>query len=250
MGWPSRAQRPTPPLIGLGGIKPATHAHQNSSDAVATIGVDIGKNTFHLVGLDKRLAIVLRWVVVGSMATFCWSHSPQRSCVCGYSQTTVRNSLACCWWFAGWPAHAFHAAMRQLQTAPCSPTPERTRSRPRSPCPPPSATTLPAAATNSRSMAISPLPSIPWRLASPRSSTRRCRRNSGAAASARRWHGARSRMCAGRAEGGCQVPVHHGVHGQAPRVQRPPDVAAPPCIAAGAPSPLGDVADDLPPAFP
>ena len=36
------------------------HTHQNSSDAVATIGIDIGKNTFHLVGLDKRGAIVLR----------------------------------------------------------------------------------------------------------------------------------------------------------------------------------------------
>lgn len=36
------------------------HTHQNSSDTVATIGVDIGKNTFHLVGLDKRGAIVLR----------------------------------------------------------------------------------------------------------------------------------------------------------------------------------------------
>jgi transposase len=38
----------------------ARNAHpQKSSDAVAVIGVDIGKNTFHLVGLDKRGAIVL-----------------------------------------------------------------------------------------------------------------------------------------------------------------------------------------------
>jgi hypothetical protein len=36
------------------------HTHQNSSNPVATIGVDIGKNTFHLVGFDKRGAIVLR----------------------------------------------------------------------------------------------------------------------------------------------------------------------------------------------
>jgi transposase len=28
--------------------------------AVATIGIDIGKNTFHLIGLDKRGAIALR----------------------------------------------------------------------------------------------------------------------------------------------------------------------------------------------
>jgi transposase len=36
------------------------HTHQKSSDPVATIGLDIGKNTFHLVGLDKRGAIVMR----------------------------------------------------------------------------------------------------------------------------------------------------------------------------------------------
>src|SRR5437660_11347997 len=31
-----------------------------SSAAVATIGIDLGKNTFHLVGLDQRGAIVLQ----------------------------------------------------------------------------------------------------------------------------------------------------------------------------------------------
>ena len=29
------------------------HTHQKSSDTVATIGLDIGKNTFHLVGLEQ-----------------------------------------------------------------------------------------------------------------------------------------------------------------------------------------------------
>jgi hypothetical protein len=29
-------------------------------EAIATIGIDIGKNTFHLVGLDRNGAIVLR----------------------------------------------------------------------------------------------------------------------------------------------------------------------------------------------
>ena len=33
------------------------HTHQKSSDPVATIGLDIGKNTFHLVGLEKRGAL-------------------------------------------------------------------------------------------------------------------------------------------------------------------------------------------------
>jgi transposase len=36
------------------------HTHQKSSHPVATIGLDIGKNTFHLVGLDKRGAIAMR----------------------------------------------------------------------------------------------------------------------------------------------------------------------------------------------
>src|SRR5262252_5490929 len=36
------------------------HTHQKSSDPIATIGLDIGKNTFHLVGLDKRGAIAMR----------------------------------------------------------------------------------------------------------------------------------------------------------------------------------------------
>jgi transposase len=36
-----------------------THYHQ-SRDPVATVGLDIGKNTFHLVGLDKRGAIAVR----------------------------------------------------------------------------------------------------------------------------------------------------------------------------------------------
>jgi hypothetical protein len=33
---------------------------QNLNSAVAVIGVDIGKNSFHVVGLDDRGAIVLR----------------------------------------------------------------------------------------------------------------------------------------------------------------------------------------------
>jgi predicted NBD/HSP70 family sugar kinase len=33
---------------------------QNLNSAVAVIGIDIGKNSFHVVGLDNRGAIVLR----------------------------------------------------------------------------------------------------------------------------------------------------------------------------------------------
>jgi transposase len=32
----------------------------SSSDVIATLGIDLGKNSFHLVGQDQRGAIVLR----------------------------------------------------------------------------------------------------------------------------------------------------------------------------------------------
>jgi transposase len=35
-------------------------SRQSTSSSIATIGIDIGKNTFHLVGLDQRGAIVLQ----------------------------------------------------------------------------------------------------------------------------------------------------------------------------------------------
>src|SRR6266481_3193464 len=38
----------------------AMRTSQNTAESINTIGIDIGKNTFHLVGLDKRGAIVLR----------------------------------------------------------------------------------------------------------------------------------------------------------------------------------------------
>src|SRR5262245_2907137 len=58
MGWPGRAHRPKTTVEQDGEaskLKELTmHTHQRSSDAIATIGLDIGKTTFHLVGLDKR----------------------------------------------------------------------------------------------------------------------------------------------------------------------------------------------------
>ena len=35
-------------------------ASQKTPETISTIGMDVGKNTFHLVGFDKRGAIVLR----------------------------------------------------------------------------------------------------------------------------------------------------------------------------------------------
>jgi hypothetical protein len=39
------------------------HTQQRLANPIATIGLDIGKNTFHLVGLDKRGAIAMRFKV-------------------------------------------------------------------------------------------------------------------------------------------------------------------------------------------
>src|SRR5213079_1845073 len=60
MGWSGRA--PAPPATNLArGSKDKEHAmSQNLNSAVAVIGIDIGKNSFHVVGLDNRGAIVLR----------------------------------------------------------------------------------------------------------------------------------------------------------------------------------------------
>jgi hypothetical protein len=34
--------------------------HRHVQQTIATMGIDIGKNSFHVVGLDRRGAIVLR----------------------------------------------------------------------------------------------------------------------------------------------------------------------------------------------
>src|ERR1700686_1983228 len=60
MGWSGRA--PAPPAIEAGkGRQDKEHAmSQTLNAAIAVVGIDIGKNSFHIVGLDSRGAIVLR----------------------------------------------------------------------------------------------------------------------------------------------------------------------------------------------
>ena len=50
----------------------------NLNDAVAVVGIDIGKNSFHGVGLDSRGAIVLRqkWSRGQVEARAYWPHRP------------------------------------------------------------------------------------------------------------------------------------------------------------------------------
>ena len=47
-----------------------------AQNAIAVVGVDIGKNSFHVVGLDDRGAIVLRQK---------WSRSQVRGSFCEYA---------------------------------------------------------------------------------------------------------------------------------------------------------------------
>ncbi len=60
MGWSGRA--PAPSAIRLArGTTDKEHAMAETLEtAITVIGVDIGKNSFHVVGLDRRGAIVLR----------------------------------------------------------------------------------------------------------------------------------------------------------------------------------------------
>src|SRR5262245_2785351 len=60
MGWSGRA--PAPPAIEAGkGAKDKEHTmSQTPRTSITAVGIDIGKNSFHVVGLDRRGAIVLR----------------------------------------------------------------------------------------------------------------------------------------------------------------------------------------------
>jgi transposase len=64
MGWPGRAQRLICwTAVGRREARLKEHAmrtSQSTPETISTIGIDDGKNTFHLVGLDKRGEIVLQ----------------------------------------------------------------------------------------------------------------------------------------------------------------------------------------------
>src|SRR6516165_2990500 len=61
MGWSGRAPAPPANEAGEGVTKTKEHAMSQKLDSkVAVIGIDIGKNSFHIVGQDRRGALVLR----------------------------------------------------------------------------------------------------------------------------------------------------------------------------------------------
>jgi transposase len=57
MGWSGRAPSPAARKLAGGSKRKES---QKLSSAVAVIGIDIGKNSFHIVGQDQRGSIVLR----------------------------------------------------------------------------------------------------------------------------------------------------------------------------------------------
>jgi hypothetical protein len=61
MGWSGRAPAPPARHAGTGlPSKGAPPCPTNQTPLFATMGIDIGKNSFHVVGLDQRGAIVPR----------------------------------------------------------------------------------------------------------------------------------------------------------------------------------------------
>src|SRR6476659_3202250 len=61
MGWSGRAPAAAANEAGEGGSEDKEHAmSEKFNSEIAVIGIDIGKNSFHIVGQDRRGSIVLR----------------------------------------------------------------------------------------------------------------------------------------------------------------------------------------------
>ena len=65
---------------------------QNTAETINTIGIDVGKNTFHLVGLDKRGAIVLQQKVTRHQLGRRLSNIPR--CLIGMEACSGTHYLA------------------------------------------------------------------------------------------------------------------------------------------------------------
>ena len=62
MGWTGRAPAPdgSESTWGLARIRSTAMPRTSAVHAVTTLGIDMGKNTLHMIGLDTRGGIVLR----------------------------------------------------------------------------------------------------------------------------------------------------------------------------------------------
>jgi len=65
---------------------------QKTPEAISTIGIDVGKNTFHLVGFDKRGAIVLRQKVTRHQLGRRFSNIPR--CLIGMEACSGTHFIA------------------------------------------------------------------------------------------------------------------------------------------------------------
>jgi transposase len=63
--------------------------------AISTIGIDLGKTTFHLIGLDKRGAIVLRQKVSRGQLERRLANVPR--CLIGMESARVPTTSADSW---------------------------------------------------------------------------------------------------------------------------------------------------------
>ncbi len=71
------------------GAKDKEHAmSQTLKTAMAVVGIDIGKNSFHVVGLDQRGAIVLRQKVIATPSGRAICHMPP--CLIGIEAALAR----------------------------------------------------------------------------------------------------------------------------------------------------------------
>ena len=60
MGWSGRASASPASEAGKGRQRRGARHLTKLNSGIAVIGIDIGKNSFHVVGLDRRGTIVLR----------------------------------------------------------------------------------------------------------------------------------------------------------------------------------------------
>jgi hypothetical protein len=77
---------------------------QKAPDTITTIGVDLGKNTFHLVGLDSRGAVVLQQKVTRGQLERRLANIPR--CLIGMEACSglppVPSRCACCFLRGCW----------------------------------------------------------------------------------------------------------------------------------------------------
>src|SRR6266478_4932076 len=96
MGWPGRARRFICwTVVGRREAKLKEHAmrtSQNTQETISTIGIDVGKNTFHLIGLDIRGAIVLQQKVTRHQLGRRLSNIPR--CLIGMETCSGTHYLA------------------------------------------------------------------------------------------------------------------------------------------------------------